>query len=101
MSRKGGNGVCEGVVELFFVGVDVAAGEDVAGNHLQTAMVVLEGGGEQLGARRWVAKRSGRGRQMGQGKGDALCWFLSLRPLHNMVELATVSDRTGPDRTTQ
>ena len=48
MSRKGCNEVCEGVVELVFVGVDVAVGGCIAGNHLQTAMVVLEGGGEQV-----------------------------------------------------
>ena len=47
MSRKGSNEVCEGVVELVFVGVDVAVGGCIAGNHLQRAMVVHEGGGEQ------------------------------------------------------
>ena len=47
MSRKGSNEVCDVVVEFVFVVVDVAVGGCIAGNHLQTAMVVLEGGGEQ------------------------------------------------------
>ena len=46
MSRKGGNEVCKGVVELVFVGIDVAVGGCIAGDHLQTAMAVLEGGSE-------------------------------------------------------
>ena len=40
MSRKGSNEVGEGVVELVFVGVNVAVGGCIAGDHLQTAMVV-------------------------------------------------------------
>ena len=47
MSRKGSNEVGEGVVELVFVGVNVAVGGCIAGDHLHTAMVVLESGGEQ------------------------------------------------------
>ena len=47
MSRKGSNEVGEGVVELVFVGVNVAVGGCIAGDHLQTDMVVLEGGREQ------------------------------------------------------
>ena len=46
MSRKGSNKVCEGVVELVFVGIDMAVGGYIAGDHLQTAMAVLEGGSE-------------------------------------------------------
>ena len=46
MSRKGSNEVCEGVVELVFVGIDVAVGGCIAGDNLQTAMTVLEGGSE-------------------------------------------------------
>ena len=46
MSRKGSNEVCEGVVELVFVCIDVAVGGCIAGDHLQTAMAVLEGGSE-------------------------------------------------------
>ena len=34
MPRKGSNEVCEGVVELVFVGVDVAVGGCIAGDHL-------------------------------------------------------------------
>ena len=47
MSCKGCNEVCEGVVKLVFVGVDVAVVVCIVGNHLQTTMVVFEGGGEQ------------------------------------------------------
>ena len=46
MSRKGSNEVCKGVVELVFVGNDVAVGGCIAGDHLQTAMAVLVGGSE-------------------------------------------------------
>ena len=46
MSRKGSNEVCEGVVELVFGCIDVAVGGCIAGDHLQTAMAVLEGGSE-------------------------------------------------------
>ena len=46
MSHKGSNEVCEGVVKLVFVGIDVAIGGCIAGDHLQTAMAVLEGGSE-------------------------------------------------------
>ena len=46
MSRKGSNEVCEGVVELVFVCIDVAVGGCIAGDHLQTAMAMLEGGSE-------------------------------------------------------
>ena len=46
MSRKGSNEVCEGVVELVFVCIDVAVGGCIAGDHLQTAMAVHEGGSE-------------------------------------------------------
>ena len=42
MSRKGGNEVCEGVVELVIVGIDVAVGGCIAGNHLYTAMGCLK-----------------------------------------------------------
>ena len=41
MSRKGGNGAYEGVVEFILIGVDVAVGDD-----LHTTMVVLDGGSE-------------------------------------------------------
>ena len=51
MSCKGSNEVCEGVVEvcegvveLVFVCMDVAVGGCIAGDHLQMAMAVLEGG---------------------------------------------------------
>ena len=46
MSRKRSNEVCEGVVELVVVCIDVAVGGCIAGDHLQTAMAVLEGGSE-------------------------------------------------------
>ena len=46
MSRKGSNEVCEGVVELVFVCIDVAVGGCIADDHLLTAMAVLEGGSE-------------------------------------------------------
>ena len=54
MSRKGSNEVCEGVVELVLAGIDVAVGGCIAGDHLQTAMVVLDGGSEQ--SRRALAR---------------------------------------------
>ena len=46
MSRNESNEVCEGVVELVFVGIDMAVGGCIAGDHLQMAMAVLEGGSE-------------------------------------------------------
>ena len=69
MSRKGGNEVCKGVVELVFVGIDVA-----------------------------VSRRSEMGRQEirareadgSSASATPSIRLLSLRPLHNMVELATV-----------
>ena len=44
MSCRGSNEVCEGVVELVVVCIDVAVGGCIADDHLQTAMTVLEGG---------------------------------------------------------
>ena len=72
MSRKGGNEVCDGGVELVRVGVDVAVGGAVARDHMQTTMVVLEGGSEQA-----LGDGSSRDQDAGdkwvklKGKGDA------------------------------
>ena len=69
MSRKGGNEVCEDVVKLVFVGVYVAVRRGVAGNHLQTAMVVLEGVSEQ-------ALGDGAPRDQGAGGRWVKCKFV-------------------------
>ena len=56
MSRKGGNEVCEGVVELILVGVDVVVGGGgVTGNNVQTVVAVIGG---------VVSRRSDMGRRL-------------------------------------
>ena len=98
MSRKCCSEVCDGVAEMVFVGVDVAVGGCIAGNHLHSVMVVLEGGGEQaLGDQR----REIRAREADRSSASATpsLRLLSPRPLHNMVELATVLVREPGQRT--
>ena len=71
MSRKGCNEVCADVVELVVLGADVAVGGCIAGNRLQTAMVVLDGGGEQA-VGYWAPRDYGAGRRWVKCKSNAL-----------------------------
>ena len=80
MSRKGSNEVCEGVVELVFVCIDVAVGGCIAGDHMQTA----------VSRRSEMGRQEIRAREADGSNATPSIRLLSLRPLHNMVELATV-----------